>query len=69
MNTTPDEILEARLRYRLAHTKYHDTIRRAHANGYSTRQLAKIIGVSHGTIHNIVKASEKNNPPTTKTTS
>lgn len=68
MNTTHDELLEARLRYRLAHTKYHDTIRRAHADGYSTRQLAKIIGVSHGTIYNIVKAPKKMTPPTTKTT-
>ena len=35
---------------------YRDTIATANANGLSTRTIGTILGVSHQTVHNIIKA-------------
>lgn len=66
--TNLTRVREARLLLNLATREYRLAILRANENGHSVRTIANEVGVSHGTIHQIIKkerATKKKNPPTT----
>jgi len=57
-----DRLVEAQHRVDGARAGYHHAIRRLHASGGSTREIARRLGLSHQRVHQIVDAAE---PPGT----
>jgi hypothetical protein len=57
-----DRLVEAQHHADGARADYHHAIRRLHASGGSTREIARRLGLSHQRVHQIVDAAE---PPAT----
>jgi len=56
-----DRVVKAQHTTDSARAGYHHVIRRLHASGGSTREIARRLGLSHQRVHQIVEAAE---PPT-----
>jgi hypothetical protein len=55
---TRDRLVEAQHHTDSARADYHHAIRRLHASGESTREIARRLGLSHQRVHQIVDAAE-----------
>lgn len=55
--STLDNVKAAASARGVADSAYRAAILQAHKDGHSVRTIAEAAGVSHGTIHNIVRAA------------